>query len=248
MKACIVIPYYNHEAAIATTVSGLRPHGVPCWIVDDGSDASAAAELDRVAATEGGWVQVIHCRPNRGKGAAVIAGFRAAAEAGFTHALQVDADGQHDTADVPRILALAERNPGTVVSGVAVYDASVPKGRLYGRYVTHFWVWVNTLSFSIRDSMCGFRVYPLADTLRVWDANRIGSRMEFDTEVLVRLYWQGLKVINLPTRVTYPSDGVSHFRMWQDNVRISWMHTRLFFGMLLRMPQLLRRRRREGGA
>jgi hypothetical protein len=107
---------------------------------------------------------------------------------------------------------------------------------------------VNTLSFSIRDSMCGFRVYPLAETLRVWDANRIGTRMDFDTEILVRLYWQGLEVINLPTRVTYPIDGVSHFRLWRDNLRISWMHTRLFFGMLLRLPRLMMRKRREAVA
>ena len=248
MKACIVIPYYNHEGAIAATVAALRAHAVPCWIVDDGSSAQAAAAADEVARTEGAWVQVIHYRPNQGKGAAVIAGFRAAVQAGFTHALQVDADGQHDAADVPRILELARRHPDAVVSGVAVYDASVPKGRLYGRSVTHFWVWVNTLSFAIRDSMCGFRVYPLAESLRVWDSNRIGTRMDFDTEILVRLYWQGLDVINLPTRVTYPADGVSHFRLWRDNLRISWMHTRLFFGMLWRLPQLLRRSHRDAMA
>ncbi len=248
MKACIVIPYYNHEGAIAATVAALRAHAVPCWIVDDGSSPAAAAVVDEVADSEGSWVRVIHCRPNQGKGAAVIAGFRAAAEAGFTHALQVDADGQHDAADVPRILQLAGRNPEKVVSGVAVYDASVPKGRLYGRYVTHFWVWVNTLSFAIRDSMCGFRVYPLMQTLHVWDGNRIGTRMDFDTEILVRLYWQGLDVINLPTHVTYPADGVSHFRLWRDNLRISWMHTRLFFGMLWRLPQLLRRHFRDAMA
>jgi glycosyltransferase involved in cell wall biosynthesis len=243
VKPCIVIPYYNHAGAIAATVAALRPHGVPCWIVDDGSTAAAAAEADRVAGIEGDWVRVVHYQPNRGKGCAVMAGFREASKAGYTHALQVDADGQHDTADVPTILALAAQRPKAVVSGVAVYDDSVPKGRLYGRYVTHFWVWVNTLSFAIRDSMCGFRVYPLVPALRVWDHSRIGTRMDFDTEILVRLYWEGLEVINLPTHVTYPADGVSHFRMWRDNLRISWMHTRLFFGMLLRLPRLLLRRR-----
>ena len=129
-----------------------------------------------------------------------------------------------------------------VVTGQPVFDTSVPKARLYGRYATHVWVWINTLSFDIRDAMCGFRVYPLAPTLRLFDDVAIGRRMDFDVEVLVRLYWRGLRVVNLPTRVTYPADGVSHFDVLRDNLRISWMHTRLFFGMLPRAPMLLWRK------
>jgi glycosyltransferase involved in cell wall biosynthesis len=242
VNACIVIPFYNHERAIGATVAALRPHGVPCWIVDDGSHVDAAAVLDQVAAAEKSWVRVLHCQPNRGKGHAVMAGFRAALAAGFSHGLQVDADGQHDAADVPKMLALARQHPEAIIAGVPLYDASVPKARLYGRYITHFWVWVHTLSLTIRDSMCGFRVYPLASTLRVCDRQHIGERMDFDTEILVRLYWEGVEVVNMPTRVTYPLDGVSHFRMGRDNLRISWMHTRLFFGMLWRLPRLLARK------
>lgn len=92
--------------------------------------------------------------------------------------------------------------------------------------------------------MCGFRVYPLAAALRVWDEGRVGARMQFDTEILVRLFWQGVRVISVPTRVTYPRDGVSHFDLWRDNLRISAMHARLFFGMLRRLPQLLGQRLR----
>ena len=110
------------------------------------------------------------------------------------------------------------------------------------RYLTHVWVWINTLSFAIRDSMCGFRVYPLPPVLRLMDEETIGLRMDFDVEVLVRLFWRGIVVHNLPTRVTYPLDGVSHFDVWRDNVRISRMHARLFFGMLRRLPRLLVRR------
>ena len=156
--------------------------------------------------------------------------------------LQIDADGQHDPADIPRFLARARAHPDDVVCGVPRYDASVPKGRLYGRYLTHVWVWINTLSFAIRDSMCGFRVYPLPPVLRLMDEETIGLRMDFDVEVLVRLFWRGIVVHNLPTRVTYPLDGVSHFDVWRDNVRISRMHARLFFGMLRRLPRLLVRR------
>ena len=157
-------------------------------------------------------------------------------------ALQLDADGQHDAADVPAFLEHARAAPAAVINGRPVYDASVPRGRLVGRYATHVWVWINTLSFEIADSMCGFRVYPLPSTLALLRRRRLGRRMDFDTEVLVRLVWAGVRVRNVPTKVTYPSDGVSHFDLWRDNLRISWMHTRLFFGMLPRVPRLLARR------
>ena len=242
MKAAIVVPFYNHERAIAGTIAGLRPHGLRCWIVDDGSDARCRPVLDELEQREGAWLSVLRLAPNRGKGHAVMSGMRAAARAGYSHGVQIDADGQHDAADLPRLLQQAERHPQAVVTGVPVYDASVPRGRLYGRYVTHLWVWINTLSLEIRDSMCGFRVYPLESALRVWDGERVGARMQFDTEILVRLFWHGTRVISVPTRVTYPSDGVSHFDLWRDNLRISAMHARLFFGMLRRLPRLLARR------
>jgi len=161
---------------------------------------------------------------------------------GYSHALQIDADGQHDVRDIPAFLAASVAQPDSVICGCPVYDASVPKGRLYGRYLTHVWVWINTLSFDIKDSMCGFRVYPLEPTVALIDATAIGRRMDFDVEVLVRLYWRGVGVVNQPTHVSYPSDGISHFRVWLDNVLISRMHTQLFFGMLLRLPALLWRK------
>ena len=241
VKPAIVVPFYNHERAIADTVASLRPYRLRCWIVDDGSDARCRPVLEELERLEGDWLSVLRLSPNRGKGHAVMSGMRAAAAAGFSHGVQIDADGQHDAADLQHLLDQAARHPAAVVTGVPVYDASVPKGRLYGRYVTHLWVWINTLSFEIRDSMCGFRVYPLEPALRVWDEQRVGARMQFDTEILVRLFWQGTSVISVPTRVTYPRDGVSHFDLWRDNLRISAMHARLFFGMLRRLPRLLKR-------
>jgi glycosyltransferase involved in cell wall biosynthesis len=242
LRPAIVIPFYNHERAIAHTVTGLRPYRLPCWIVDDGSDPRCAPELERLLREEGEWLHLLRYQPNLGKGEAVMRGMRAAAEAGHTHAVQIDADGQHDPGDLARMLEQAVEHPLAVICGVPVYDRTVPKSRLYGRYVTHVWVWINTLSLEIRDSMCGFRVYPLGPALHVWNSQHIGRRMQFDTDILVRLYWQGLRVINVPTRVTYPIDGVSHFDLWRDNLRISGMHARLFFGMLWRLPRLLGRR------
>ncbi|OSM49757.1 acyltransferase, partial [Aeromonas salmonicida subsp. salmonicida] len=151
---------------------------------------------------------------------------------GFSHALQVDADGQHDLADIPALLAEAHRDPEALISGRPVYDDSVPKGRLYGRYITHVWVWIETLSFTIKDSMCGFRVYPLAASCALLEQVALGRRMDFDTEVMVRLHWAGVAVRFVPTRVIYPADGSSHFQLWRDNRDISWMHTRLVCRLL----------------
>jgi hypothetical protein len=171
----------------------------------------------------------------------VIAGLREAHARGYSHALQLDADGQHDTAALPMFLEAMRDTPQAVIAGFPRFDKNVPASRLLGRYATHIWVWINTLSRRIRDSMCGLRIYPLTATLPVLDAMPRQSRMEFDTEILVRLDWADIPIRNLPISVCYPPDGVSHFRLCSDNVRISWMHTRLFFGMLRRLPKLLGR-------
>jgi glycosyltransferase involved in cell wall biosynthesis len=241
IRPCVVVPVYDHEGAIAGTVEGLARFGLTCYLVDDGSGPACAAELDRLAAAHPGWVRVLRHPRNRGKGAAVRTGCERAAADGHSHAVQVDADGQHDLDDLPKLLALAEESPAAVVTGIPVYDDSVPKSRLYGRYVTHVWVWINTLSLEIRDSMCGFRVYPLAAALDLWRSAHVGERMDFDTEMLVKLWWRGVPLRQLPTRVTYPRDGVSHFDLWRDNLRLVGLQTRLCIGMMLRFPLLLAR-------
>jgi len=240
MKLGAVVPVYNHGGPVGRVVAALRAHGLPVLLVDDASEPLCAAVLDQLALQPG--VSLVRLPLNQGKGAAVMTGLRRAEALGWTHALQIDADGQHDTGDVPAFAAAAAAAPQQLICGCPIYDDSVPKARLYGRYATHIWVWIHTLSFALRDSMCGFRIYPLAATLRSMQGQHIGRRMDFDTEIAVRLMWSGMRVSNLPTRVHYPEDGVSHFRLWQDNLLITAMHTRLFFGMLLRAPLLLWRK------
>lgn len=237
-KPCVVIPCYNHGAMMASVLLRLSPLGLPVIIIDDGSDDITRAQLAPLLTEQ---IILIRLPENQGKGAAVMRGLQAATAAGFSHALQVDADGQHQIEDSPKLLAEARRHPECLISGQPVYDDTIPKSRLYGRYITHFWVWVETLSLSIKDSMCGFRVYPLEPVQAL--ARPIGQRMDFDTEIMVRLYWRGTPSRFIPTRVTYPLDGISHFDALHDNLRISWMHTRLFFGMLPRIPSLLKKRR-----
>lgn len=242
IAACVVIPIYNHKDAIGATVANLMKHGLPLFVVDDGSDASTQQVLAALAQQYAGRLTLLRLPVNGGKGAAVMAGLRAAHKAGFTHALQIDADGQHDTADVPRFLEAARAQRHAVVIGRPVYDASVPKSRLYGRYLTHVWVWIETLSFTIRDSMCGFRLYPLDVACALIDSVKLPTRMDFDIEILVRLHWRAVEFVSIPTAVTYATDGVSHFDVLWDNVRISRSHTRLVAGMLLRSPLLLARK------
>lgn len=241
VRMVAVVPVYNHPKPIGAVVQALRAQQLPVLIVDDGSDSCCAAVLDQLALVDGS-VMVVRLARNQGKGGAMMAGLEEALRLGYSHALQLDADGQHDVRDLPQFMASAQAHPDHFICGYPLYDASVPKGRLYGRYATHVWVWINTLSLTIRDSMCGFRVYPLVPTVSRIRRTRIGRRMDFDVEIAVRLVWDGVSVINQPTRVHYPTDGVSHFRAVRDNVRISWMHTRLFFGMLLRWPLLLWRK------
>jgi len=239
-KPCAVIPVYNHEGAVPAVVRELLSAGLPCILVDDASSPACAAVLHSLVQPDHVWL--VHLAVNQGKGGAVMAGLREARRLGFSHALQVDADGQHDLADVDNFLAASRQQPQALICGYPQYDASVPKGRLYARYLTHVWVWINSLSLRIPDSMCGFRVYPLAVTLALIDSVRLGRRMDFDPEILVRLAWRNQPMHWLPTKVHYPADGLSHFRLFHDNALISKMHTKLFFGMLLRFPVILWRR------
>jgi glycosyltransferase involved in cell wall biosynthesis len=241
---CAVIPVYNHARTVGRVVASLLDDGLPVFLVDDGSDLACATELQALAARHA-CVQLLRLPENRGKGAAVMAGLKAGAAAGFTHALQIDADGQHELADVPRFMAASLANPQSLVCGQPVFDESIPRVRHVLRYLTHAMVWLNTLSFDIKDAMCGLRIYPLAATLAALPAGSMGQRMDFDIESLVRLHWHGLGMLWIPTRVSYPADGISHFRLFHDNALITWLHTRLFFGMLLRLPRILANRIRS---
>ncbi|WP_428773834.1 glycosyltransferase family 2 protein [Vibrio sp.] len=238
---CFLIPCYNHGATVAGVLDSLSDHPYPVLLVDDGSNDDTRNTLRSLQNPP--QVHLLVLAENQGKGGAVMAGMRRAAELGFSHVIQIDADGQHDVEALPALIEAAQQQPQRLISGRPVYDSSVPKARLYGRYATHVWVWIETLSLAIKDSMCGFRVYPLAPTLRVINHAQLGRRMDFDIEILVRMYWQGIDIDFVDTRVIYPENGISHFDALWDNLKISWMHTRLFFGMLPRIPALLARHR-----
>jgi hypothetical protein len=157
--------------------------------------------------------------------------------------VQIDADGQHDARDIPRFLAEAEVYPQALVLGKPSFGEDAPLSRRLGRRISQFWVWVETLSLAIGDPLMGFRIYPVRTVVALMEQHHLGSHMDFDPEIAVRFYWTGVPIRNVATTVIYPEDGSSHFQVVRDNMRLCWLHTRLFFGMLRRMPGLLRRRR-----
>lgn len=240
---CFLIPCYNHGKTLTTVVNSLSvAYRYPVIVVDDASNL----DTKNIILQLGDGITLVTLSENQGKGGAVIAGIKAAQERGFTHAIQIDADGQHDLASLTALIQESAIHPNALISGRPIYDQSVPKLRLYGRYINHFLVWVETLSFSVKDSMCGFRCYPVKQTTAVITKGNMGLRMDFDIEIMVKLYWDDCDVRFIKTRVNYPKDGISHFDTFADNVKIFKMHTHLFVGMLLRTPKLLTRSKRMG--
>lgn len=250
LKLCAIVPVYNHPRYLATVIEQLSSLALPIMLVDDGSDEACGKLIDdlvRESTTISGPPIYLERHPlNRGKGAAIKTGFHAALKAGYSHGLQIDADGQHAVSDVPLFKKAMEQQPTALIAGYPSYDDSIPRHRYYGRYASHIWVWINSLSMTIIDSMCGFRIYPLAESVALLNREKMGERMDFDGEFIVRWLWSGRPLKQLETRVTYPENGISHFNLFDDNRRITWMHTRLFFGMLRRLPRLLARKWCQG--
>ncbi len=240
-KYCVVIPVYNHPHKLTQLLAAVSHYDLPIYLIDDGSEPTSQAQIKQIS-DKFENVQLSHFIENKGKGAAVMAGMRLAYEKGYTHGFQIDADYQHDMQDIPLFIEKAEQSPDAVICGIPIYDESVNKKRYYARYLTHVLVWIHTLSFEIKDSMCGYRVYPLAAFNAQINQKKPGRRMNFDTDIIVRLYWRGIEVINVPTKVIYHQDVPSNFRMWADNWHITKMHTVLFFGMIIRLPMLLARK------
>ena len=240
----VVIPSYNPGPKVLETVRAARAHWAPVWVVVDGSTDGTAQQLLQLAGADPD-LRVLVLPTNRGKGAAVLHGLEAAQAAGFTHALTMDSDGQHPADLIPSFMAASARRPDAMVLGRPVFDASAPLLRVRGRRISNWWTDLETLGAGIDDSLYGFRVYPIAPLVDVMRRQRWMRRFDFDTEAVVRLAWRGVVPLNLAAPVRYltaSEGGVSHFRYGRDNVLLTWMHSRLLLGFVLRLPLLLSRR------
>ncbi len=239
MKLCAIVPTYNNPRTIGAVVERVRAHVADIVVVDDGSTADNRAVVQALA--DSGACHAVMRPANGGKGAAVKTGLEWAREQGYTYALQIDADLQHDANDIPALIAAIEPSRDTLVLAQPRFDATAPASRLRARKISVFWVAVETLSRRVGDPLCGFRVYPVAAALR---AHARGNAMDFDPEIAVRLAWAGVKIVHVPTQVVYlaPEDGgVSHYRGFTDTMLISLAHSRLCIeGMLRAMTWPLR--------
>lgn len=244
MKLCLLVPHYDHVPQFRRLLPSLLATNLPLVIVDDASPPDAFTQLEQLLDDGAPRITLVRHGENQGKGGAVTTGLVTARDAGFSHALQIDADGQHDVAGIDALRALSEQHPDAIICGEPVFDKSISKLRYYGRYLTHALVWLETLSTDIRDAMCGFRVYPTGAVVDLINRRAPGARMAFDPELLVRASWAGIPIRYTPVSVRYPEDGASHFHYFRDNAIISWMHTRLVAGMILRLPMLLTRKLR----
>jgi glycosyltransferase involved in cell wall biosynthesis len=240
----VLIPSYHPGSKALETVRAARAEWNPVWVVVDGSTDDSAEKLCALASADPGLRVLIRER-NGGKGAALLDGLIAAQRAGFTHALTMDADGQHPAERIGAFMSASSAAPGAMILGDPVFDTSAPRIRLRGRRIANWCTNLETLWAGVHDTLFGFRVYPITPLIEVMQRSRWMRRFDFDPEAVVRLTWRGVPLVNLPAPVRYFSaaeGGVSHFNYWRDNVLLTSMYLRLSVGFLLRLPRLGARR------
>ena len=224
MKPVIIVPCFNHADAFAPVANKLCEFQKPVIIIDDGSEPSQSKKIKHICSVHKFFY--LKNKKNGGKGAAMLTGFQFAIKNGFTHALQIDADGQHNIKDIPLFFKIATDHQNDLIIGNPIYDESAPHARMIGRKITKFWVMIETLNKNMPDTMCGFRVYPLKWIEPILKTIKF-KRMGFDIEIIVKAYRNGVNIISVPTKVIYPESGVSHFHGFRDNFYISLLHTYL---------------------
>lgn len=243
----VIIPSYNTGDKLVETVKQALACWSPVWVVVDGSTDGSAAALTEMVAMKS-ELRVLVLENNSGKGAAVFHALLAASQEGFTHALAFDSDGQHSATDIPRFMEASQGNPDAMILGVPQFAAGAPMSRRHGRRVGNWWANLETLWGGIKDSLFGFRVYPIQESVRILQDTRGARRFDFDTELAVRLFWAGVPPINLPAQVQYfkPAEGgISHFHYLQDNLLLIQRHTLLVLAMLPQIRRIWRLRQRS---
>ncbi|MEO6875388.1 MAG: glycosyltransferase family 2 protein [Opitutaceae bacterium] len=242
----VLIPSYNAGSQLVTTVQGALNHWRPIWVVVDGSTDGSTAAIESLALHEPD-IRVLVRAQNGGKGAAVATGTAAAIEAGFTHVLTMDSDGQHPAGYIPEFMAASQAHPSALVLGRPEFGPEAPLIRLRGRKISVWFARVEILGEGIDDPLFGFRVYPAAPLHHILASTRWARGFDFDPEVAVRLVWAGVPTLNLPAPCRYldkTAGGVSHFKYVRDNLKMAWLHLRLLTQLLLwRWVGVLRNRR-----
>ncbi len=231
LKILLVIPLYNHGATVRTVVEKGLAAGWPVLVVDDGSSDGG---LDRVADL---GCDTLRFEVNRGKGAAILAGARWAAEQGYGRIITVDADDQLDPGEAKLLAEAAAGQEQALVIGARRMDRhNAPGASLFGRRFSNFWVRLEC-GHDLPDTQSGFRLYPVRELLQLVTGCR---RYDFEVEVLTRAAWAGLPILSAEVSVRYPPEAerVSHFHQFKDNLRLTCLHTRLVLRALWPWPHL----------
>lgn len=240
----LLIPSYNTGPILLKVVKEAVQMWQPVWVVIDGSDDGTAELLEKLAEGEP-KLTVLRHSINMGKGGAIYTVLQEALMQNFTHILTMDADGQHPADSIRSFMEISMAHPKSMILGVPVFDEHAPALRVKGRRISNFWANLETLWQGINDSLFGFRIYPLKPLKSVMDSTSFARRFDFDPEVAVRMVWKGIPVINRPVPVRYlgkEEGGISQFHYLRDNILLTWMHIRLLFGFILRLPVLIMRR------
>lgn len=234
----VLIPSFDSGPLLRETVAAAAAHWSPLLVVVDGSRDGSDAGLEADGLT------VLRRRDNRGKGEAVRCGLLHAAGAGFSHALVMDADGQHPADEIGAMMAASAVQPGAMILGQPQFGQDAPWARVRGRRLGNALTAMLTAGSGVGDSLFGFRVYPIGPLLEVMGETRWMRGFDFDTEAIVRLSWRGVVAVRRPVPVRYPrpeQGGVSHFRYGRDNLLLAWMYLRLLVQWLARRPAAMRR-------
>lgn len=226
----VVIPVYNHAGTLRQVAEGVLARHPHLLVLDDGSAAPVAPLL------EGLPLSIMRHATNRGKGAAIMSAARWAGERGYSHLVTIDADGQHDPAELPKFLQAIQAAPQAFMVGARDFKNAqdVPFSSRFGRAFSEFWAFIQT-GRRVSDMQSGYRAYPVPALLglSLWD-----SHYSFEVEVLVKAAWAGFEIMELPISVYYPkaSERISHFKAFRDNLRISALNTRLTIRALIPVP------------
>lgn len=216
LSVCVIVPAYNEEGSIAE-VLGKMPAGIDeVVVIDDGSSDATGKIAREHGAT------VIRNETNAGKGVALMAGFAHAHAGNMDLVITLDADGQHDPADIVRFVDTFRRTRVPVLVGNRLWDRK--KMPVVRRWTNLFMscLLARIMGVYVADSQCGFRLYR-ADLLR--HVQVAARRFAMESEILLQLARRGIRIDSVRIPVVYRGER-SRIRPIADTVR--------FFAMLAR--------------
>ena len=226
----IIIPVYNNPKTIKKVVEDALLLNIFVIVIDDGSDIKVETLLE-----QNRNLTILRHDKNQGKGVAILTGVKEAKKRGFNYVISIDGDGQHYPREVLKLLPLLKDE--NIVIGNRAFKENVPSASKFGRQFSNFWIWTESGKW-LNDTQSGFRAYPIS----ILELDLTQSRYDLEIEVLTKHLWSGRAIKEVEIEVYYPPKGtrVSHFDKVQDNIKLSKIHSRLFFLNILRLSHLFR--------